>query len=308
MSPASPVPIYKLYGEHKQWLTPDMVHCESIADRSKLHNWHIKPHQHAGLFQILYLKAGTASVQIDDERKDMHPGEVLLVPQGCVHGFRFEDDAQGVVMTLAYPLLIRLSQGTQAAQATDGGVLHLTRPYQHRIADDEEGLQLKSMIEAFHREYRSHALYRNALMETLLSALLLWLSRHAANGQGQRQGHALTENGKGAKHFHRFCELVERSYDKHYHVDHYAREIGITAAHLNMLCRQASEKSALELIHDRLLLEAKRNLVYTSMSISEVSYAVGFADPAYFTRFFKRLAGMSPKEFREQAENLHLNP
>jgi AraC family transcriptional regulator, transcriptional activator of pobA len=75
-----------------------------------------------------------------------------------------------------------------------------------------------------------------------------------------------------------------------------------------MLCRQASEKSALELIHDRLLLEAKRNLVYTSMNISEVSYAVGFADPAYFTRFFKRLAGMSPKEFREHAESLHLNP
>src|ERR1700716_1495044 len=56
MSLSTDIPVYKLYGEHDQWLTPDMVHCESIAARSQLHNWQIKPHQHHGLFQILYLK------------------------------------------------------------------------------------------------------------------------------------------------------------------------------------------------------------------------------------------------------------
>ena len=75
----------------------------------------------------------------------------------------------------------------------------------------------------------------------------------------------------------------------------------MTAAHLNALCRQTVGKSALELIHERMILEAKRNLVYTSMSISEVSYAIGFSDPAYFTRFFKRQVGLSPKEFRKRA-------
>jgi AraC family transcriptional regulator, transcriptional activator of pobA len=295
MTHAKLVPVYKLYGEHEQWLTPDMVHCESIADRSRLHNWHIKPHQHVGLFQVLYLKAGNALVQVDDERRRMQAGDVLLVPQGCVHGFHFEDNAEGVVMTLANALLIRLGK------AADGVLLQLTRPCVYRIPDDEEGRQMQSLIEAFHREYRSHGAYRNALMETLLAALLLWLSRHASHG------HMATENSRGAKHFNRFCALVERDYGKHCHVDDYAHEIGITAAHLNMLCRQASGKSALELIHDRLLLEAKRNLVYTSMTISEVSYAIGFTDPAYFTRFFKRLAGMSPKEFRENAEGMHLN-
>jgi AraC family transcriptional activator of pobA len=53
------------------------------------------------------------------------------------------------------------------------------------------------------------------------------------------------------------------------------------------------------------ILEAKRNLVYTSMTISVVSNTAGFADPAYFTRFFKRQVGLSPREFRLKAGTLH---
>jgi AraC family transcriptional activator of pobA len=70
------------------------------------------------------------------------------------------------------------------------------------------------------------------------------------------------------------------------------------------LSRRIAQKSALELIHERLLLEAKRNLIYTSTSISELSYAIGFSDPAYFTRFFKKATGEAPKAFRKRVEEL----
>ncbi|GAB3387028.1 hypothetical protein GCM10027514_28270 [Azotobacter armeniacus] len=55
------------------------------------------------------------------------------------------------------------------------------------------------------------------------------------------------------------------------------------------------------MIHQRLLLEAKRNLIYTTMTVNELSDALGFNDPAYFSRFFRRLAGQSPKAFRQSA-------
>jgi AraC family transcriptional activator of pobA len=90
----------------------------------------------------------------------------------------------------------------------------------------------------------------------------------------------------------------------HEPVSDYASRLGITAAHLNALCRQAAGKSALALIHERMILEAKRNLVYTSMTIAVVADTIGFADPAYFTRFFRREVGMSPKEFRVKAGTL----
>jgi AraC family transcriptional activator of pobA len=90
----------------------------------------------------------------------------------------------------------------------------------------------------------------------------------------------------------------------HYPLVHYAQNIGISTAHLNALCRQLTSRSALELIQERIALEARRNLVYTAMTISTVAEALGFADPAYFTRFFKRHTGMSPKAFRLQAVKL----
>ena len=66
------------------------------------------------------------------------------------------------------------------------------------------------------------------------------------------------------------------------------------------ICQQLVEKSALQMVHERVLLEAKRSLIYTVQTISEIAYELGFTDPAYFTRFFRRLTGLSPKQFREK--------
>lgn len=285
------VPVYKLYGEQEPWLTPEMVHCESIAARSRLHNWHIKPHQHNGLFQILYLQRGSARIQLDDQPSVMRAGHVLMIPQICVHGFQFDENAVGYVLTLAYPLVSKLTRQMGEALAA------LTKPSMHLLGDDRESSHIRLAFNAFDDEYRTTSAYRELLMEALLSAILVWLTRHAMQAFPAHSRDA----AKGSRHFARYCELLEEGYGRHYSVAHYAGQIGITAAHLNLLCRQTVDKSALEMIHERVMLEAKRNLVYTSMSISEVSYAIGFSDPAYFTRFFKRGAGVSPKEFRKQA-------
>jgi AraC family transcriptional activator of pobA len=80
---------------------PDMMHCESIAARNQSHNWQIKPHQHHGLFQIFYLKSGTAKVRLDDQQKRMDAGHILMVPQMCIHGFRFSRGVTGHVIMVA---------------------------------------------------------------------------------------------------------------------------------------------------------------------------------------------------------------
>jgi AraC family transcriptional activator of pobA len=60
----------------------------------------------------------------------------------------------------------------------------------------------------------------------------------------------------------------------------------------------------MQLVHARILLEAKRQLRYTSASVSEIAYALGFEDPAYFTRFFSQRTGVSPRAFRSSAAQL----
>jgi AraC family transcriptional activator of pobA len=289
----TPVPTYMLFGESTPWPTPEMLHCESIAARSRLHNWQISTHRHHGLFQILHLRHGRAEVWVDDSVRVLCGGQLTLVPQMCIHGFRFEKDAQGHVVTLAYPLIQKLAQHAGDALAA------LTSPVICSLDSDEQRAYLPAAFAALEAQYRGASAFRGLQVEALLAGILVMIGSRLA----QPTGADLPR--RGAQHFPTFCELIEQHYAEHRPVPFYARRLGITAAHLNALCRQAVGKSALELVHQRVILEAKRNLVYTSMTISVVSNTAGFADPAYFTRFFKRQVGMSPREFRLKAGTLH---
>lgn len=289
------VPVYKLYGEVEQWLTADMVHCESIAARSSLHDWQIKPHQHHGLFQILYLKDGVATVRVDERTEALRAGQILLVPQMCIHGFEFARNAEGLVITLAYPLLRKISPAIADLLAS------WTSARLHEPEGDQSA-HIDSAFSAFASAYRSEAPHRTLLMDSLLGALLVWLTRPVSEREPRHAAHAGNGARRGDGHFGTFCQMIEEAYAGHHALAWYASKLGITAAHLNSLCRRAVDRSALELIHERLLLEARRNLVYTTMSVNLVSDALGFADPAYFTRFFKRATGLAPGAFRKQAQ------
>ena len=105
---------------------------------------------------------------------------------------------------------------------------------------------------------------------------------------------------RGARHLRRFQALIEERFRRWLSVEDYAASVGITATQLNNVCRAHTGKTALQLVHERVLLEARRNLIYTIMTISEIAYALGFSDPAYFSRFFTKKAGVPPSEFRTQ--------
>lgn len=284
------VPVYQLYGEDQHWLTPDLLHCESIAARSLLHNWEIKPHRHHGLFQLLWLEQGRASLQLDDWQGQLEAGSILIVPQHCVHGFQFSPDAQGQVITLAYPFFDRLEAGLGAE------FIAYPRPHVFVLEEMRQQVLMEHILRMLGQEYRSQSLHRLGLIESLLTSILVWLNREMQGSASQRIDAPL----RGRQYLALFTEAIETDFSSHQPLDYYAGKVGISAAHLNAVCRQFAHRSALDLIHERIMLEAKRSLVYTSMTIRSVSDVLGFSDPAYFTRFFKRQTGVSPKEFRQQ--------
>ena len=100
--------------------------------------------------------------------------------------------------------------------------------------------------------------------------------------------------------FIKFRLLLEDKYKSHWPVEKYADALGLTPARLNRICHAITEKTAGLLIQDRLTLEAQRLLIYTNATSSMVASELGFHDPAYFARFFKRRTGLSPIEFRKQ--------
>ena len=286
--PALPsIPVFKLYGESLDWPTPDLLHCETISSRSREHQWEIKPHRHADLCQLLFVFKGQAELEIEGQRTQLETPAIQVLPPLSVHGFRFSEDVEGFIVTLATPLINHL-------QAQLGDSVHaLARAENYPAGKD--GDYLNSLFAALQAEYNGHQPAREMLMHSLVSVIMVWVSRqaivrHKASQRPQRQREYL--NG--------FIQLVEETYRQHVKVEDLAHRLGISVSHLNGTCRELAGQPALQIMHERQLLEAKRLLTYTSMTIYEMSELLGFSDPTNFTRLFRRRVGISPKAFRDR--------
>jgi AraC-like DNA-binding protein len=97
-----------------------------------------------------------------------------------------------------------------------------------------------------------------------------------------------------------FKLLIEEKYQEWHKVQDYASEIHISAKHLSQTVKNFTGKTAKTLIQDRLILEAKRLLLHSSLTIKEIAYQIGFNEPLHFSGFFKKKVNISPSEFKNQ--------
>ena len=289
MAAIPPIPTFKLYGEDRDWPTPDLLHWESIAQRSRQHDWVIKPHRHGNLQQLIYIENGITRARLDGLQISIDTPTLLVIPQLTVHGFEFSPGTSGHVLTLAAPLLQKFlsNLGGQTSGLQSIGVISPQGEEKHR---------LDHLLALIAGEYQGFHVYRDIMLQNLTNQLLVWVARQ------QAQGGSVSNNtmDKGKQHYIQFQQLVEQHYREHQPLDFYAAKLKISTPHLNSICRQVAAVSALRVIHERVLLEARRDLVYTAYSVREISDGLGFSEPAYFTRFFKRLQKISPQTFRRQ--------
>jgi AraC-like DNA-binding protein len=97
-----------------------------------------------------------------------------------------------------------------------------------------------------------------------------------------------------------FQKLIDKHFNQNKSVSFYAGELNITPNYLNMLCKKQFGRSAGEMITSRLILEAKRLLYHTDSDISQIAFDLGYEDPSYFTRTFKKVEKRTPTEFRDE--------
>jgi AraC family transcriptional activator of pobA len=281
MQAALPVLNYNLFGEAGD--LPDVVHCETIEIRSRLHDWELAPHRHARLHQILLIDRGGGRAVLEDETTALHPRTMVNVPLGCVHAFSFTPGTQGWVVTIASEMM------EEALEPSQGLRQVLSRPAVLPACEPT-----RAIMEQIFEEHAGRGFARAQILRALTGVLF----GHVARGLAQ-SGIAAGNPGD-SEIFRKFEALIEDNFLDRWPVADYASALGVTPTHLSRIARAAVGRPATRVIEDRMIREARRNLVYTNLPISRIAYTLGYNDPAYFSRVFSNATGMSPSEFRER--------
>lgn len=246
----------------------------------------VDPHRH-DYHELIWLRSGTGRHRLDGRTVEAQPGTITVIGRGQVHVFDEARDADLAIVRFSDELLLAEPETRAAPGWMLAGAGGLTIP----VPPSRAGA-LTALLHAIDDEVRVPPDPRTPDLERhLLAVLLLWLDRWAGGARGASEG-SLHE---------RFLRVLERDYARHHDAAHYAEELAVPAAALSKALSAATGRTTKELVSDRVLLEAARLLRYTDLTVGQVAHRVGYADPLYFSRAFKRRHGLSPVAYRERS-------
>jgi AraC family transcriptional activator of pobA len=292
------IPDYALYGEPEDKQFTERLHIETVPHRSAAYGWKIAPHRHHGLYQLFWIESGGGQLEIEDTTHRLQPPLAIFVPPMVVHGFEFAPGTDGFVASFPIATLDKVLATSMQASPHRALLLPQREP-SHPFANPRH-----FFADAL-GEYAGNLPGRSEALCAYAALLGIWFLRASGSARmlGRPGAHAR------AVLLRRFVEIVERRFAEQPSVAKMARELGVSAPHLTRACRELLGRPALSLVHERIILEAKRCLGFTSMPVSQVAYELGFVDPAYFSRFFRDRVGVNPSVYRASlAESGATNP
>jgi AraC family transcriptional activator of pobA len=285
------VPRFALYGERGGPETV-LLHIEEVQDRSRQYNYEIDAHVHNGLYQLICVASGPVEVALDEQRFAPKGPTVVAVPPGVVHAFHFGPETRGYVLTLSARWLAtgKLDELGEAVRTLFAKPRVMEMSSQEHIMERVNGL-LHELIAEFRQPDGANSPVAGWLARAIVWRLAQPCAREQLNQHREYRYHAV---------FSDFRDLIEQHYLEHWSLAQYAQSLNLSVERLNRLCRQHAGVSAFELVQDRLIHEACRRLIYVVVPVTQLAYELGFADPGYFCRFFKRRTRCTPNEYRSK--------
>ncbi|TAN27572.1 MAG: helix-turn-helix domain-containing protein [Castellaniella sp.] len=288
------IPLYSLYGQLDQTVPLDFLHLEPIEASNRIYQWNIRPHRHHDLHQIIWVADGQGMVELDTRTLSLQAPVLINVPRTVVHGFQWLPGTDGLVLTLAESFMqdiLRISR--------DPSTMDIVRSA-HAISGAipaKDLARLKLLFRTLVDEYIHDRGGRISALAGLTSVLVVEVARLRHLSVQPTED---TQDTESYAICQRFRDLVETHFRDHWPVADYAERLATTERSLRRHCLDGIGLSPLQIIHRRLFIEARRELIYTQQTTSEIAYQLGFSDPAYFTRFFARNSGNAPTEFRRR--------
>ena len=273
--------------------------------------------------QYLLIRSGSGVMTLDGKTHSVGPGTIALVPSGSVLKLKMGRGAQGMVMS-AHEEFIR-SKVLPTLQVPTGiywKTYHTSLVF-HRWA----GPSNRAARNEIWRELEGARRRLNPIYDCAIAAYVIvilcdklqedigyredasraGLADEIAGRERASFAHLEPETAQ-AELVMRFRTLVEEHFRQQWSIKTSCQAMGLTEARLTRACKIVLDRTPLSILHDRILLEAKRELLYSGHSVSQISYGLGFAEPGYFCRFFKHHTDHTPMAFRRSRRTWPTTP
>ncbi len=250
------------------------------------------PHRH-DFFEVLFLQKGSGIHVIDSSKYKIEPPCIFFMSPGQAHKLELSSDIEGYLYIFAaeYYLYDKNNQNKL-----------LEFPFFFTINQDNPPLQLTNESDSlFFKQLFTKAIseVEKNIINTDLTRSLLDTILNFASSLYKIDENKI-EKGKGHLLVKRFFQLVEENYQKNISVNHYAEMLAITPNHLTQTIKQLTGRTSNEILQSKQILEIKRLLIHTTLSVTQIAYELNFNDQSYFTKFFKKATGITPLQFRNK--------
>lgn len=258
------------------------------------------PHKH-NYFELCVFTNGSGEHEIDFRNYPILPPSIHVLQPGQVHQIRRGENYEGYLFIFSKEFYNLRFNGLEiipgyplVTQLENGPILNMT---------PEEFTGFSSIISAIEEEFDRISAETEEIIISFLNIFFLRLRNRFT---------ALLKHRHPVLHPHQnlvnsFNQLVDLHFNQLHQVKEYAERLGESPAVLNRAVKSLTGKTASELIIERLILEAKRLLIYSDLSNKEVAFSLNYTDPSYFTRLFRMKTGTTPSEFRNRMRRQYEN-
>lgn len=277
-----------LYGDLSHSKKDSFIFLELIKTRSESFNWMIKPHVHTHLYQVFCIESGQVIVELSEKKISIKTPAIVVIPPGTLHGLQYSTAVKGNILTLSDTVFEALFSNTGSLLLQFDSLKAI--PF---TGKKNEFNKLLNIIKQADTEIFNERTGKKILLHALLSQFFIALLRVYETNAGS----TLHDTNQTLLYYRKFVQSVKINGTSKT-IPAYAREMGVSAVHLNRICNQVCSKSALLIVQEHLIEQSKSYLSHSSYSIAEIAYHLNFEYPNYFARLFRKITGLTPTEFR----------
>ncbi len=253
------------------------------------HKFIEKPHRHNAYLTVLFTK-GSGVHEIDFQKYNVSEGSLFFLIPGQVHRWELSEDADGYIFFISPEYYDLHYVNLHLKDYPFFGSPTVSRKLEISAADLNK---IVSLLEIIDEENQTQHLMKECVILALLTVVYTYSTRHYTEKE------TLSSDVKVAyfRHYHDFENLLEKHFKEKKSISEYADLLGISTKHLNRITQTVVQKTASAMLTDRLMLEAKRMLMYLDDHVVDIAFRLGYEDYSYFSRVFRKNVGFSPTRF-----------